>query len=155
MKLVPVVLLCVFLISEYNTADGKIVNNIFEKVHNTAEKVKEDVHNLFQPLRNRLHHKKNDDAGKITFEEETSAEKEKEKHTVETTSLKPTTTTEGKTVSTSSESTVSRMVFPTEEPLATTTKSSNGTDKDGKENFSGGCLAGYQRTSDGRCMPTF
>nr|AAB26337.1 paralytic peptide II, PP II [Trichoplusia ni=cabbage looper, Hubner, hemolymph, Peptide, 23 aa] [Trichoplusia ni]prf//1916199A paralytic peptide [Trichoplusia ni] len=23
------------------------------------------------------------------------------------------------------------------------------------ENFSGGCLAGYMRTADGRCKPTF
>lgn len=36
-----------------------------------------------------------------------------------------------------------------------TAKSGNATDNEGKENFAGGCLPGFLRTSDGRCMPTY
>ncbi|KAJ0179318.1 hypothetical protein K1T71_005030 [Dendrolimus kikuchii] len=37
----------------------------------------------------------------------------------------------------------------------TTTAKTNTTDKDGRENFKGGCSTGFMRTADGRCKPTF
>ncbi|XP_041973389.1 growth-blocking peptide, long form-like [Aricia agestis] len=32
--------------------------------------------------------------------------------------------------------------------------SKTATEKDGRENFAGGCSTGFKRTPDGRCMPT-
>lgn len=167
MKLFPILLFLVFLLSEYESVQGKVVQEFFEKLHKsgekireelhkTGEKVREDINKLFKPLKDRKNRINEGNADKVTFMEDFKTDKDKNIEVV-TSSLKPPTTTESKLVS----STISPVpaesiiVFPTEAPVATTTKSSNATDKDGKENFSGGCLAGFQRTSDGRCMPTF
>lgn len=65
-----------------------------------------------------------------------------------TTKETPVTSTNNDEISTSTLPSTTTLSSNNEKP-------SNTTEKEGKENFSGGCLTGYMRTADGRCKPTF
>lgn len=119
---------------QYNSADGQL-NKIFGSVQGSAKKLTDDVKTLFNP--NKKQEENNDASSNIFFEEDTNDDVR-------------------------SEQTVQQVEVTTQSTTSTTTPQSvaknetTGQDgKDGRENFSGGCLTGYMRTADGRCKPTF
>ncbi|KAJ8725000.1 hypothetical protein PYW07_015958 [Mythimna separata] len=143
MKLTISILFCVILTLQYNGADGKLKDlfgKIHDSVHGTADKVKEDLNSLFHP-NDKNQQGNNDASSNIHFadsEENTDAAKKPD----EVTPAPTTTTTAAPAVPNA----------PSDNP---TTLAPSTTTKDGRENFSGGCVAGYMRTPDGRCKPTF
>lgn len=141
MKISIIVLICVSSILCIRTVEGQL-DGLFGSVHKAATSVGKGLGNLFIPNKNKDAGDKKQDVGK-TDDDNTKT---------------------------------STITFPTEEtpkvdntppspkadkPASSTTSpkaaANNGKpeDKDGRENFAGGCLAGYMRTADGRCMPTF
>lgn len=132
MKLTSCLIFCVIVTLQYYSAEGH-PGGLFESIHNTltdtAHKVHTDIDNIIFPNQN--------SEDKSTTNEQTGevpntadAGSNQEVKPVETTT--PSTTT-----------------------VASATKNETVTEKDGRENFSGSCLPGYQRTPDGRCKPTF
>lgn len=67
---------------------------------------------------------------------------------------KPSETTTPVVTTSSTTSAPSSSFSPTTIPTGDTGKD-NTTEKDGRENFQGGCATGFMRTADGRCKPTF
>lgn len=121
------------------------INNMFGGISNTMQKVRSDVKSALR-LKNeeRIIFKESEEdvrdfsAVRPEANQVNAGRKEGE---VETRTQPAATTT------------VNTKVNPT--TVSPTAKSNTTTIKDGRENFAGACTTGYQRTADGRCMPTF
>ena len=141
MKLTISILFCVILTLQYNGADGER-KGLFGRIQGTVNKVKQDVNNLFHP-----------DEKKQQAEEESSnihfKEDEPEKDFAAAFAARKPVEPAAAPVTTST----ILIATTTLSPITTTAK--NETEKDGRENFAGGCVTGFMRTPDGRCKPTF
>lgn len=151
MKVILTVLGCILITSNFETVTGGLVLNYFDKVH---ERTHERVEKTKENFRNFFHLNKNENS--TTTETSATTETGVQKPSAETTTAnekisfqEPNSDVNSKS-STQHQNEDTPIVFPTEIPGATAT-----TEKDGRENFSGSCQAGFQRTTDGRCMPTF
>ncbi|XP_026747124.1 plasmatocyte-spreading peptide-like [Trichoplusia ni] len=141
MKLAINILFCLILISQYNCANGnlkELFSNVRGSINSSANKIRQDVKSFFNPSDKSAGNK---ESSNIVFVEDNGETAGAARGN------KPVDVTPGSIINTSTQASV-----PTEAKNATTT-----VDKDdkGRENFSGGCLAGYMRTADGRCKPTF
>nr|ACR78449.1 growth-blocking peptide [Heliothis virescens] len=135
MKLTISILFCVILTLPYTSADGPLKNffsRIHDSVHQSVQKVKEDVHNVFHP-NDKIQQENTDES--IHFVEEESKEDLAAQVARQQAEVTP-----APAISTTT---------PQSGAVNTTTEA-----KDGRENFSGGCIPGYMRTADGRCKPT-
>lgn len=154
MKICFFVLCCLVSTLHYKSVMGGLVKDFFEKVHDTAHTVRED-------LEKSLHLNGHDTNSTETEKEkdqvptETNVEKNKESSTnIPTTS----TTTTAPKVETTPSTTQSVTVSTTASTVTTTVATgpnANTTEGEGRENFKATCQTGYQRTADGRCKPTF
>ncbi|CAH4033454.1 unnamed protein product [Pieris brassicae] len=153
-------ILCVgaFLCSTH----GGLLKDVVGTIHEKANNIREDIRNV-------LHHKDDQHSKNTipdTYGKLTTTEKSSEVVTTHDSNKIEFVTTEKSTEAINVESLSSGIVFPTEKieakptesyKVPSTTKASNTTDddKDGRENFAGGCATGFKKTSDGRCKPTF
>ncbi|XP_047023331.1 growth-blocking peptide, long form-like [Helicoverpa zea] len=136
MKLTISILFCVILTLPFTNADGPLSNffgRIHNSVHQSVQKVREDVHNVLHPNDN-VQQGNTDES--IHFVEEESKE-----DLAATVARQQAEVTPAPTTSTTT---------PQSGAVNTTTEG-----KDGRENFAGGCIPGYMRTADGRCKPTY
>lgn len=156
MKLTITILFCVILTLQYNGADGQLKDlfgKIHDSVHRTADKVKQDVNTLFHP-NVKTQQENQDDSSNIHFVEDES----EEDFTAAAAARKPVEVTPvPEAIQTTTEQPTESATNTT--PLApsenATTLAPTTTTVKGRENFSGGCLAGFMRTADGRCKATF
>nr|O61704.1 RecName: Full=Plasmatocyte-spreading peptide; Flags: Precursor [Chrysodeixis includens]AAC16546.1 plasmatocyte-spreading peptide precursor [Chrysodeixis includens] len=141
MKLTINILFCLILISQYNSANGNLrdlFNNVRGSISSSANKIRQDVKTLFHPSDK----SGNKESSNIVFVED------KDEGAVgPARDNKPVAVTPAPVVSTTTQASA-----PT---VATNGTATGGKDDKGRENFNGGCLAGYMRTADGRCKPTF
>lgn len=132
--------------------------------------IKDSVDQLHRDVKNVLHVRNED---RIVFDQSEEAERNfdirptpasfvrSEKQTepaVIASSVKSSTTTVDSSTVSKPLIVAPPVVGPSTTPSATVDlapKSNATTDKDGRENFQASCSTGYQRTSDGRCLPTF
>lgn len=128
---VPCFMLCYVILISYNVSAIGDINKFFKNLDIVAQKVRSDVKNTFA--------RNIQSEDRIVFKES-----EEDKRDFGTT-----VTIQKKYVN----------VETTTQPATTTVisaaKSNATTGKDGRENFAGACSTGFQRTADGRCMPTF
>ncbi|XP_047523008.1 growth-blocking peptide, long form-like [Pieris napi] len=153
-------ILCVgaLLCSTHGGLLKDVVGTIHEKAHNIREDIRSVLHHKDD------HHSKNtipDTDVKLSTTEKNS-EVVKSHHSDKTEFV----TTEKSSEAINIESPSTGIAFPTEKTevkptesytVPSTTVASNTTkdDKDGRENFAGGCATGFKKTADGRCKPTF
>ncbi|CAG9791957.1 unnamed protein product [Diatraea saccharalis] len=189
MRLLPFIFCCGVLILKCETIECQLIKGFLDKVHGTAQKVRQDVRQVLRPTVRSNVNTGNNTSIFFIDDDDDDVPKPFQMNPVKTsTTMKPvnsftfsqTTSTTKKPVPTPTNSNVAfvdngntssfqananptsatsktgstadTIVFETEEP---TKKNSSDVDGSGKENFSGGCLAGYQRSPDGRCMPVF
>ncbi|XP_022122917.2 growth-blocking peptide, long form [Pieris rapae] len=140
---------------------GGLLKDVVGTIHEKAHTIREDIRNVLHPKDD--HHSKNTipDPVKVSTTEKNS-EVEKPHHSDKTEFV----TTEKSTEAINIESPSSGIAFPTEkteakptesytEPSTTIASNKTNDDKDGRENFAGGCATGFKKTADGRCKPTF
>lgn len=125
-----------------NSVNGGLIKDILGSVH-------DNVHTFKENVRKTAHVSKNNDSKYQDTEEDVihfEADNDNNDNTEDTAVFQNGEVKEDRreSVTTSKTKTV-KADFTSENPE----------DKDGRENFSGGCLAGYRRTPDGRCKPTF
>ncbi|XP_013175413.1 PREDICTED: plasmatocyte-spreading peptide-like [Papilio xuthus] len=128
MKLSLIVIFCVGIIVISHEANGDVVVDLFGKIQESAQKIGDDIKNVFQS-NNKRNNQYPKESVKVSKPDNVDAD---------------------------------RIVFDrsevTQASVSTPKSVSNGTNangQDGRENFRGACATGYQRTSDGRCKPTF
>lgn len=140
--------LVVFVLSICQMANCGFIKDIYNSAHNTAEKVHDDIHNIFD--------KKSDspnEDGKITgfnnSDKSTGGLNELDKQNQDSvTTPLPSSTT----VVSEQENKVSKSsVVAAKDPISI----SKDETKDGRNNFKAGCSPGYKRTSDNRCEKSF
>lgn len=169
MKLILTVLvLCSITLLNSNLVHGGLIKNVFEKVHDTAHKVREDVRSVFLPEKHEQEHSvenENTDFKPVTesnsadvnYNNDKSIKKEEDQKSSsiglqdEHINANKNTVEENTEINSDGENKDSVQKDNTEAKV-------NGQEtagKDGRENFTGGCATGYQRTSDGRCKPTY
>ncbi|XP_050347875.1 growth-blocking peptide, long form-like [Nymphalis io] len=132
-------------------ADAGLVKGIISSIHDTAHKVRDDIHQA-------LHFKedpKKETADVVTVADNktngdnkfvatsTAAYNNKEVNKEVTGVVMP------------KDEDDSKLIFVTNPTTESTVNFTSTTVKDGRENFAGGCSTGYERTVDGRCRPTF
>ncbi|XP_013135333.1 PREDICTED: plasmatocyte-spreading peptide-like [Papilio polytes] len=128
MKLSLIVILCVGIVVISSEANGDVVVDLFGRIQESAQKIGDDIKNVFQSNKKRnnqypqetvkVSKPNNGDADRIVFDRS------------EVTKVSVTTPKSGTIVT-----------KPNEQA--------------GRENFRGACATGYERTSDGRCKSTF
>ncbi|KAJ2950661.1 hypothetical protein O0L34_g8921 [Tuta absoluta] len=155
MKLYIFVVFCLFLTLQCETVSCGLVTTFIEKGHKVIDTVKEDVKNV-------LHLNKNKEEDNAVETEKLKKQNEPEKISISTesnkTDKKETTETEIKdknevvttTAKSSSTTESTDIISSTAAPAQNSTET-----KEGRENFKASCAAGYKRTADGRCKPTF
>ncbi|XP_068627654.1 plasmatocyte-spreading peptide-like [Battus philenor] len=128
MKLSLFVFLCVGVTLLSNSVNGDVVVDLFGRIQQSAQKIGDDIKNVFQNNGRRRSQYKYEPV-KVSKPEES----EEDRIVFE------------------------RPVTSTQATLTTTkaTAKTNGTEQEGRENFRGACATGYERTADGRCKPTF
>lgn len=114
--------------------------NIFGNIHNAAKKTSEDLRKVLH-----VQTQDNNNAGNIVFMDS----KEDDRIFVRTKATPITTqftVPRGDNVDTTTQTVIT----------STTNRNTNGTNgKDGRENFTGGCAQGFQKTADGACKRKF
>ncbi|KPJ16907.1 Plasmatocyte-spreading peptide [Papilio machaon] len=128
MKLSLIVLLCVGIVVISPESNGDVVVDLFGKIQESAQKIGDDIKNVFQS-NNKQNNQYPRESVKVSKPDSRDAD---------------------------------RIVFDrsevTQASVTTPKGVSNNTKADpqaGRENFRGACATGYERTSDGRCKPTF
>ncbi|XP_013185929.1 growth-blocking peptide, long form-like [Amyelois transitella] len=158
---IKIVIYCITLLMLSNFVSGGKVLDFIQKAHErnkeTWEKVHEDFKEIFLPTTEKSlisdNAAENDILKVLTGSTPNIMVKTTEASIVSTTT--PVNNNQAKeSLGHNNDS----IVFPTDEKVNKTSSSGveNTTKKpEGKENFQGNCESGYQRTSDGRCMPTY
>lgn len=142
MKFALTVLFCLLITFQFKAALGGTVLNFFEKAHERAheraEEARDNIRNLFH-LDNHV--------------TETATDNNKNQIPAGETVINRNSAV---TTPYTNKQTEGAIIFPTEESNSVSNNTdTTTTEKDGRENFTGGCEPGYERTTDGRCMPTF
>lgn len=132
MKLLVINFFVFVLICDKNVVNSGVVKDILGTVHKTRE----NVRNTFISRNKNLD--KNESEDVIHFEDDNAHNQ------YENNKLIDEKNEQSKGVSTS-----------TVRAIQSTIENVQTNDTDGRENFAGGCISGYKRTSDGRCKPTF
>ncbi|CAH0717197.1 unnamed protein product, partial [Brenthis ino] len=135
-------------------ANGGLVKGFIESVHEKAHKVHDDIRDFLHPKNNEnvpAYNSNNEDNndGKLIFVSSPTLPANAE-GTTNDNNLNRDVKSEN-----ISEDKVVFVVSSTTEVAAATVTGSTTTEKEGRENFFGGCSTGFKRTADGRCKPTF
>lgn len=156
MKKANFIYIYTFLLLFLQNVNGGLVKEFIESVHEKAHKVRDDIRGYLHPEQNiknketasipnnadNYNHQIDD---RLIFVLSTTASpemnNEKRKSDIVQFERNDQNVNEEKIVFFSS---------PTTPPPTSTT-----TQKEGRENFFGGCSTGFKRTADGRCKPTF
>lgn len=151
---------CIFtyLLFFLQNANGGLVRGFIESVHEKAHKVHDDIRDLLHPENNEnvpAYNSNNEDNndGKLIFVSSPTLATNAEGATNENndnSNVKPENFDKN-----INEDMVVFVVSSTTEVAPAAVTGSTTTEKEGRENFFGGCSTGFKRTADGRCKPTF
>lgn len=157
MKRASFIYIYTFFLLFLQDVNGGLVKGLFESVHETAHKVRDDIRSYLHPEQdikknemasvpnNANNYNHQVDNSRLVFVLPTTATPRQDDSKNENDRFQFERYDKGV-----SEEKLVFFTSPTTAPPTSTT-----TQKEGRENFFGGCSTGFKRTADGRCKPTF